>query len=154
MAIHSDSISAISRVQNLGAGPGQSLASSIAHTLARLLVTEVRSAKIRWVRGHAGVPGSYMADVSVGKVAEKKAWSRTTSPAYLKPQISERYRKAKEAWHKDPQHHRAEDDPTFAIHGVLSGPGSEVDRLHHRTDPYQILAVCILPQEDPQAARR
>ena len=90
---------------------------------------------------------NYMANALTGKAAEKKAWRRITSLAYLKLQISERFTKAKEAWHKDPRHHETEVNPTSPTKEVLPGPSSGLDRPHSRTDPYRTLAVCILPQE-------
>jgi hypothetical protein len=59
---------------------------------------------------HAGTPGNERADVLSGQAADKMAWL-TTSLARLKLQISQKFRTAKEDWHKDPRHHRTEEIP-------------------------------------------
>jgi len=42
-----------------------------------------------------------------GKAAEQRAWSQTTSLAYLKLKASDMYNQEKIAWHQDPGHHGA-----------------------------------------------
>jgi hypothetical protein len=54
---HSDSTSAIARAEHSGASPGQPVARSIQRTLTRVLLSG-RSAEIRRVKGHAGIPGN------------------------------------------------------------------------------------------------
>jgi len=76
-----------------------------------LLAYHDRTAEIKWVKGHAGVPGNEKADHFAGAAAERSSRSPVTSLAYLKLRTSEKFRAAKEAWHKDPKHHGAEEIP-------------------------------------------
>jgi hypothetical protein len=71
----------------------------------------IQTAEITWVKGHAGTPGNEKADALAGKAAEKVAWSPTTSLAYMKLQISEKFRKSKKRWDEDPRHHGNEEIP-------------------------------------------
>jgi hypothetical protein len=59
----------------------------------------------------AGVPSNKRADSLAGKAAEKTAWPATTSLAHLKLKICEKFRKAKEEWHRNPAHHGVDEIP-------------------------------------------
>jgi hypothetical protein len=50
-----------------------------------------------------------MADALAGRAAERPGYSRLMSIAHLKLRISEKFRKAKESWHKAPEHHGTEE---------------------------------------------
>jgi len=104
MTIHSDSMSATARAGHIAAGPGQTQAATIQGTVQDL-VKSGHSASITWVKGHDGTPSNERADTLAGQAAEKTAWSGVTSLAYLRLRISEQFRTAKEAWHRDPAHH-------------------------------------------------
>jgi len=109
MVIHSDSTSAIARAQHPGTGPGQTQAVNIHHGVGSLLAFHGRSAEIQSVKGHAGAPGNEKADELAGTAAEKSTWSPVASIAYLKLQVSEKFRNAKETWHAEPRHHGTEE---------------------------------------------
>jgi ribonuclease HI len=110
LVIHSDSTSAIARAGHTAAGPGQQSAKRIRGMVAHL-PQQYQTAEITWVKGHAGTPGNEKADALAGKAAEKVAWSPTTSLAYIKLQISEKFRKSKKRWDEDPHHHGNEEIP-------------------------------------------
>jgi hypothetical protein len=75
------------------------------------LPQQYQGAEITWVKGHAGTPGNERADALAGKAAEKVSWSTVTSLAYLKLRVSEKYRKSKEKWDKEPRHHGKKEIP-------------------------------------------
>jgi hypothetical protein len=108
MTIHSDSTSAIARAGHTGAGPGQTVARNIRNMVCGL---RGKTVSLVWVKGHEGTPGNEKADALVGKAAEKTGHSKVMSMANLKLQISEKFRDAKEAWHKLPSHHGTEEIP-------------------------------------------
>jgi hypothetical protein len=54
-----------------------------------------------------GWPGNERADA----LAEKSGYSKVVSLAHLKLQISEKFRRAKAAWHEVPSHHGTEEIP-------------------------------------------
>jgi hypothetical protein len=56
-------------------------------------------------------PGNERADMFAGTAAEKVGQVTIMSIAHLKLKISERFRKAKEAWHDDPAHHGSSEIP-------------------------------------------
>jgi ribonuclease HI len=107
LVIHSDSTSAIARESHSGARPGQRSARAIRAILANLQRAG-RSADIQWVKGHAGIPGNWRADVLAGRAVEKTAWSKFISPAHLKLRISEKFRATKDEWQN---HHGSEEIP-------------------------------------------
>ena len=115
MVVHSDSTSAIARMCHSGAGPGQGPATNVNQILHDLFTQGVRgvrrSAELHRVKGHAGTPGNERADKLAGEAAGKDRWSETASLAYLKLQVSERFRKAKDLWHANPSHHGSEEIP-------------------------------------------
>ena len=51
------------------------------------------------------MPATSRADILVRQTAQETPWARVTSFAYLKLQISEKFRKEKDKWHTDPEHH-------------------------------------------------
>jgi len=57
------------------------------------------------VKGHSGIPGNGRTDKLAGRAAEKPGPYTDFSVAHMKLRISERFRKAKDAWHSDPAHH-------------------------------------------------
>ena len=89
-----------------------------------------------------------------GKAAEKKAWSRVTSLAYLKLRVSERFREAKEAWHKDPQHHGVNEILPPPPKNVLPGSHLKLVGPHSGTNPHWTLAVRRLLEEGPETMGR
>jgi len=91
ITVHPDSTSAIARVGQTGAGPGQDRARRIQEMVANF-PRHFQTAEIVWVKGHIGIPGNGRADALAGMAAEKAAWSPTTSPAHLKLRVSERFR--------------------------------------------------------------
>jgi ribonuclease HI len=112
LVIHSDSTSAITRAGHTGAGPGQEHAIRIQRWVTALnKATRKRTVDLVWVKGHAGTPGNKRADVLAGRAAEKIGTHTTMSLSHIKLRISERYRKAKDAWHADPAHHGTEEIP-------------------------------------------
>jgi ribonuclease HI len=110
LIIHSDSTSAIARAGHIAAGPGQQTAKRIQRMVA-CLPQQYQTAEITWVKGHAGTPGNEKADALAGKAAARVAWSPITSLAYVKLQISEKFRKSKKSWDEDPRHHGNEEIP-------------------------------------------
>jgi hypothetical protein len=70
-----------------------------------------RTVTIEWVKGHAGTPGNGRADKLAGGAAELIGPHTAMSLAHIKLRISERFRKAKDAWHADPAHHGNEEIP-------------------------------------------
>jgi hypothetical protein len=57
------------------------------------------------------VSGGEKADALAGKAAEQVVWSKVTSMAYLKLQISEKFRAAKQTWNYDPAHRGTGETP-------------------------------------------
>jgi hypothetical protein len=99
------------------------------------------------------VPGNERADALAGKAAEKATWSAVNSLAHMKLRVSEKFRKAKEGWHKDPLHHGTEEIPPPAEE-VMYGPGGKRHSADGRTDQNRPLALRSLLQEDKEEERR
>jgi ribonuclease HI len=110
LTIHSNSTSAIARAGHTGAGPGQNTARNI-WSMVCVLRGERKTVDLTWVKGHQGTPGNEKADVLAGRAAEKTGYSKVMSIAHLKLRISEKFRNAKESWHKVPSHHGTEEIP-------------------------------------------
>jgi hypothetical protein len=70
-----------------------------------------RTVTLEWVKGHAGTTGNERADKFAGWAAELIGLHTAMSLAHIKLRISERFRKAKDAWHTDPAHHGNEEIP-------------------------------------------
>jgi ribonuclease HI len=105
IVVHSDSTSAITRTDHSAAGPGQEQAKKVQKAVARMVLREGRTAQVLWVKGHSGTPGNERADALAGRAAEKATWSKTTSIAHLRLQVSEKYRTAKKTWNDEPSNH-------------------------------------------------
>ena len=56
------------------AGLGQGPACNVQQMAGDMIVYEQRSVELRWVEGHAGVPGNERADRLAGEAAEKTKW--------------------------------------------------------------------------------
>jgi hypothetical protein len=84
-----------------------------------------RSADIQWVKGHAGIPGNWRADVLAGRAVEKTAWSKFISLAHLKLRISEKFRATKDEWQN---HHGSEEIPPPAKKSCLDGVRNSIAR--------------------------
>jgi hypothetical protein len=92
------------------AGPGQRVAKNIRNMVCSLR-NRGKTVDLVWVKCHEGTLGNEKADILAGKAAEKAGYSRVMSIAYLKLRVSEKFRSAKELWHKVPNHHGTEEIP-------------------------------------------
>jgi len=101
--MHSDSQSAIARLQHIGPGPDQQVALNVNHTIHQAC-QQFRWATLTRVKGHAGTPGNGRTDILVGEAASSAAGHPRASLSYLKLKVSEGYNAAKEAWNVDPGH--------------------------------------------------
>jgi len=75
------------------------------------LLNQGKTAELQRVKGHSGVPGNERADALAGKAAEKRAWSKVASVAFLKLRISGGFRTAKQAWNDNPANHGTREIP-------------------------------------------
>jgi hypothetical protein len=122
-----------------GAGPGQSRANAISE-----LVTHLGGGG----QPRSKAPGNERADVLAGRAAESISWSAVTSLVHLKLRISEKFRSAREGWHRDPAHHGAEEIPHHSSQEVMPGPRKEHAGQDSSPDPYRALAIGRVPQAD------
>jgi ribonuclease HI len=139
MTIHSDSTSAIARASHTATGPGQRIARNIRNMVCKMK-SHGKTLSLVWVKGHQGTPGNEKADILAGCAAEKAGYSKEMSIAHMKLRISEKFRKAKEAWHKPPPPKKScLDNIRNALAACPCGS----------TDLHRPLAVRGLPQTDP-----
>jgi hypothetical protein len=103
-------MSAIARAGHTGAGPGQNIARNIRNMVCALR-GKGKTVDLAWVKGHQGTPGNGKADALAGRAAEKAGYSKVMSIAHLKLRISEKFRNAKESWHKSPNYYGTEEVP-------------------------------------------
>jgi hypothetical protein len=92
------------------ASGGQTTARKI-RNMVSILQGRGKTIDLVWVKGHEDTPGNEKADVLTGRAAEKTGHSKVMSIAHLKLRISEKFRNAKEAWHKVPNRHGTEEIP-------------------------------------------
>jgi hypothetical protein len=152
MTIHSDSTSAIARAGHTSTGPVQSIARNIRNMVCELR-SQGKTVDLVWIKGHQGTPGIEKADVLAGKAAEKAGYSKYMSIAHLKLRISEKFRSAKEKWHKAPGHHGSGEIPPLSQE-ILPRRHEERTGPHNCADPDQPLEVRSIPQADPQDGGR
>jgi len=74
-------------------------------------------------------------------------------PRAPETQISEKFRTAKTTWDIDARHHGTEAIPP-PPQEVMPGQDAELSGAHGGPDPHGTLAVCCLPQADPEASGR
>jgi hypothetical protein len=139
MIIHSDSTCGISSAGQSGTGPGQQRTRKI-HGMVARLPREYQSAGISWAKGHAGMPGNERADALTGIEAVMVSWSPFTSLAHRTLRISQKFRKSKEEWDKDPHHHGTEELAKKVTHGPCH-------RSDGRADQDLSLALRGVPQK-------
>jgi hypothetical protein len=96
------------------------------------------------VKRHAETPGNERASALAGKVAEKVAWSTTTTLAYMKLQISEKFRKSKKKWDEYPRHHGTDEVPPppakkscmDRTRNAIAGTAAQIRTGHWRSAVY------------------
>jgi hypothetical protein len=91
-----------------------------------------------------GTPGNERADSDAlaGKAAGKAGYSRVMSIAHLKLRISEKFRSAKESWHKVLSHHGTEEIPPppeevlDSMRNALARAAAQIRTGHWRSAVY------------------
>jgi hypothetical protein len=130
LIIHSDSTSAISKAGHTcrpGTGtryPNPTVGVTSGKQRMR------RTVIIDWVKEHASVPAHKRRDELAGKAAKLVGPYTAISLAHIELSISERFWKAKDAWHDEPAHHGTEEiSPPPPKTSMLDKARTSIDRV-------------------------